>query len=334
MIRIARFGAALSASVLVVVATVIVCQPLSLVWVSASGARGSSALPRGNSSPFHEVHAVFPSKTICVHMPPLMFAASVTVTKAREAKTWAEKRSHKQMTRSCKRLRSVAMSVHDSCRLRRNCPRSCTARGGRNAAKRARLRLSMSQVRKTRKGEWRGHGMICVEVRERQPWLCRPTHCSRNAHVSSKTNRVNSSNKQQHVLWCRVQNQEPRSASIASSTHRFHSLALCGPPSKKKKPPVKSCCTTVQRSKRAFTISTICSWICGTGTLTASTVSSMICGSGTSTIWCRICGTGTSTYAQRSSPAHDSPNRRPELHVRSSRQTEGNFSHTSARKCC
>ena len=37
------------------------------------------------------VHSIgLPSQTICVHMPPLMFAASVTVTKAREAKTWAD----------------------------------------------------------------------------------------------------------------------------------------------------------------------------------------------------------------------------------------------------
>ena len=47
-------------------------------------------MPRGNSSPVYEVHAVFPSKTICVHMPPLMFTASVTVTKAREAKIWVD----------------------------------------------------------------------------------------------------------------------------------------------------------------------------------------------------------------------------------------------------
>ena len=98
------------------------------------------------------------------HIPPLLFAASVTVTKAREAKTWVDsallvhsrspvgtvrtpvssrfhmrsceipKRSHRQMTRSCKRLRSLAMSAslglwrvqdaasfHDSCRLCTNC---------------------------------------------------------------------------------------------------------------------------------------------------------------------------------------------------------------------
>ena len=67
-------------------------------------------------------------------MPPLMFAASVTVTKAREAKTWAgsaflvhprspagtmrtavssrfQMRPCEMMTRSCRSLRSLAMSA-------------------------------------------------------------------------------------------------------------------------------------------------------------------------------------------------------------------------------
>ena len=45
---------------------------------------------RGNSGPCGCTRSVFPSQTICVHMPSLVFAASVTVTKAREAKTWAD----------------------------------------------------------------------------------------------------------------------------------------------------------------------------------------------------------------------------------------------------
>ena len=45
---------------------------------------------RGKSGPRGCTRSLFTSQTICVHMPPLMFAASVTVTKAREAKTWAD----------------------------------------------------------------------------------------------------------------------------------------------------------------------------------------------------------------------------------------------------
>ena len=45
---------------------------------------------RGKSGPCGCTRSLFPSQTICVHMPPLMFAVSVTVTKAREAKTWVD----------------------------------------------------------------------------------------------------------------------------------------------------------------------------------------------------------------------------------------------------
>ena len=133
-------------------------------------------------------------------MPPLMFAASVTVTKAREAKTWADspffgtkrtavsfrfhmrsceipKRAHRWMTHSCKSFRSLAMSA--SLASRRELPQELQApkklprpflfglEFDAELAQHTAVDMlpsgdaeakpgynGMSEVRKTRKGEW------------------------------------------------------------------------------------------------------------------------------------------------------------------------------------
>ena len=128
--------------------------------------------------------------------------------------------------------------------------RDRAARGGRSAAKRAQLRLSMSQVHKTRKGEWCGQSGICSSF------------CA-NHGQNRKGKQL-----QQAAKCAVVHNPEPGTkVRVHCIEHAQIPLACTLSPSlKKKKTPVKSCCTTARRSKRALTNSTICSWMCGTGT--------------------------------------------------------------------
>ena len=134
---------------------------------------------------------------------------------------------------------------------------------------------------------------------------CVPTRAASaavSAQIMVKTSRVNSSNKQQNVLWCTIQNQEPRSASIASSTHRFHSLALCHPPSKKKTAGQELLhnCTAFKKSlhHRNNLLLDLRSGHAHSLFESALLYSLLwnrfrSCGTSTSTIWSKICGIGT-----------------------------------------
>ena len=73
---------------------------------------------RGKSGPCGCTRSVFPSWTICVHVPPLMFAASVTVTKARRhgliRPSWS---THARLLEPCAQL-SRPGSICDPVRFR------------------------------------------------------------------------------------------------------------------------------------------------------------------------------------------------------------------------